>query len=496
MTHLGSSPNCGHYTAIAEASNGNFYQFDDNYVNQVTQSTALNNDAYVIIYEMDKRCKKSPESPPSQSCATSTPTSSYTSNLSFSSSTVTSSSSSSSNINILIPKKAPSAPIPKIGSLSSSTTPSKLVQKSDDELKGSPSRSDTADGINGSSSTANGSIKPIGLERKMISFGIRPSISPRKITLHKPGVSLTNSSKLGQSSSHSLASSVSAASRAENKSDQIKIVPYDDDEESDKDDVRNGAGASPNNTKRLKSPENTRKQSPGRNNVQTPITPAKSPKPSSLGAATANSPPSSISASNYNRISSTGLHGNEENAGSSTTKPSSENSNSSSGHRDGVKRKASADEETNARKSRSHRKRHSSSSSASSASSESSSTSANKQSSKCKRKRNEEVSQSPVKSSDRERKAQFSQSSSQNEPASSGSSRKDRGRDNHSEERDRERRRDRNPSRSRSPSADSNIKAGRGSSCDRKRENTSNGAPFDPSRLRQEKFSKKNRKML
>lgn len=40
--------------AIAEAANGNMYQFDDSFVRCVSTNTALNSDAYVIIYEMVK----------------------------------------------------------------------------------------------------------------------------------------------------------------------------------------------------------------------------------------------------------------------------------------------------------------------------------------------------------------------------------------------------------------------------------------------------------
>lgn len=32
VTHMGQSINCGHYTAIALAANGSYYQFDDNSV--------------------------------------------------------------------------------------------------------------------------------------------------------------------------------------------------------------------------------------------------------------------------------------------------------------------------------------------------------------------------------------------------------------------------------------------------------------------------------
>lgn len=32
VTHMGPTVSCGHYTAVAQASSGNFYQFDDSMV--------------------------------------------------------------------------------------------------------------------------------------------------------------------------------------------------------------------------------------------------------------------------------------------------------------------------------------------------------------------------------------------------------------------------------------------------------------------------------
>lgn len=32
VTHMGATVNCGHYTAVAQVSSGNFYQFDDSTV--------------------------------------------------------------------------------------------------------------------------------------------------------------------------------------------------------------------------------------------------------------------------------------------------------------------------------------------------------------------------------------------------------------------------------------------------------------------------------
>lgn len=37
VTHVGQTVGCGHYTAVAQAPSGNFYQFDDSMVSVLTQ---------------------------------------------------------------------------------------------------------------------------------------------------------------------------------------------------------------------------------------------------------------------------------------------------------------------------------------------------------------------------------------------------------------------------------------------------------------------------
>ena len=54
INHVGPSPNCGHYTSIAEGANGTFYRFDDASVSATSLQNALNTSAYVIFYEMLK----------------------------------------------------------------------------------------------------------------------------------------------------------------------------------------------------------------------------------------------------------------------------------------------------------------------------------------------------------------------------------------------------------------------------------------------------------
>jgi ubiquitin carboxyl-terminal hydrolase 36/42 len=54
ITHVGPSPNCGHYTAIGEAGNGQFFQFDDASVRAIPLGQVLNTASYVVFYEMTR----------------------------------------------------------------------------------------------------------------------------------------------------------------------------------------------------------------------------------------------------------------------------------------------------------------------------------------------------------------------------------------------------------------------------------------------------------
>lgn len=53
VTHMGPSPNCGHYTAVAQVSSGQYYSFDDSYVRPITLNNVLNIHAYIMIFEME-----------------------------------------------------------------------------------------------------------------------------------------------------------------------------------------------------------------------------------------------------------------------------------------------------------------------------------------------------------------------------------------------------------------------------------------------------------
>lgn len=52
ITHLGSTPQCGHYTAIGCCQDGSYYQFDDSSVRQMSVNSLLNTNPYIIFYEL------------------------------------------------------------------------------------------------------------------------------------------------------------------------------------------------------------------------------------------------------------------------------------------------------------------------------------------------------------------------------------------------------------------------------------------------------------
>ncbi|EFA00157.1 ubiquitin carboxyl-terminal hydrolase 36 [Tribolium castaneum] len=53
VTHMGPTVNCGHYTAVAQAPSGNFYQFDDSMVRVISHQAVFNTNAYIMLYELE-----------------------------------------------------------------------------------------------------------------------------------------------------------------------------------------------------------------------------------------------------------------------------------------------------------------------------------------------------------------------------------------------------------------------------------------------------------
>lgn len=54
VNHVGSSVNCGHYTAVARSSGGQLYHFDDSNVRPVSSPSLPDANAYIIIYEAER----------------------------------------------------------------------------------------------------------------------------------------------------------------------------------------------------------------------------------------------------------------------------------------------------------------------------------------------------------------------------------------------------------------------------------------------------------
>ncbi|XP_056635240.1 ubiquitin carboxyl-terminal hydrolase 36 [Diorhabda sublineata] len=53
VTHMGPTVSCGHYTAVAQAPNGNFFQFDDSMVRPISHQAVFNTNAYIMLYELE-----------------------------------------------------------------------------------------------------------------------------------------------------------------------------------------------------------------------------------------------------------------------------------------------------------------------------------------------------------------------------------------------------------------------------------------------------------
>jgi hypothetical protein len=214
---MGQSPNCGHYTAIAEGSNSMYYQFDDQSVYQVSAQSALNNDAYVIIYEMDRGSRP-------------------TANSDHSSSTPASPAFRSS---LGLPLTKPA--------FSSLAKPSTITSEAQAQQKKFTIPFAKTNGSNGTAAMGSALSSPMArtngpnvlsnLDHKLLQFGtgknspvtngLSSSPSPNKINVLKPGVMLTNAPKL-----------LPPATTVVTKGADVKLVPYNDidNEESDKED--------------------------------------------------------------------------------------------------------------------------------------------------------------------------------------------------------------------------------------------------------------------
>ncbi|XP_071545185.1 uncharacterized protein [Panulirus ornatus] len=59
VIHLGGSQHGGHYTAVAESSNGTMFEFDDSSVRSISVQSALLRNPYILFYEMVRKPKDS-----------------------------------------------------------------------------------------------------------------------------------------------------------------------------------------------------------------------------------------------------------------------------------------------------------------------------------------------------------------------------------------------------------------------------------------------------
>ncbi|KAI4472224.1 ubiquitin carboxyl-terminal hydrolase [Holotrichia oblita] len=53
VTHMGPTVGCGHYTAVAKAPCGNYYQFDDSMVRPISHQAVFSTNAYIMLYELE-----------------------------------------------------------------------------------------------------------------------------------------------------------------------------------------------------------------------------------------------------------------------------------------------------------------------------------------------------------------------------------------------------------------------------------------------------------
>ncbi|XP_065160170.1 ubiquitin carboxyl-terminal hydrolase 36 [Atheta coriaria] len=70
VTHMGPTVGCGHYTAVAQAPCGNFYQFDDSMVRPISNQAVFTTNAYIMLYELERTAHLNGNKKPTKPTAT------------------------------------------------------------------------------------------------------------------------------------------------------------------------------------------------------------------------------------------------------------------------------------------------------------------------------------------------------------------------------------------------------------------------------------------
>ncbi|CAG7831142.1 unnamed protein product [Allacma fusca] len=265
VTHMGPSPNCGHYTAIAQASNGNYYQFDDSYVRMTSLNHAQNADAYVIIYETTNRKSASNGSPrpgsTSSANSESSPSPATTVKVSASSTSTasTNGNSSVSSASKVIPQTLPKPTVPEKPSAQSPSQPKKIIPTN---AATGPKNPFIPRPLNNGNNFLNKSSVNNGMGVKTFSINGSPTLGPSaKIFSHSSNTknNFNNNNRFVSKDSVQFKSSTNRfLTYANNKPSPTKppvLVPYADD--SDDDDSR--------------SKNSSKSPSPGRSLTKSPL---------------------------------------------------------------------------------------------------------------------------------------------------------------------------------------------------------------------------------
>nr|XP_022901979.1 ubiquitin carboxyl-terminal hydrolase 36 [Onthophagus taurus] len=244
VTHMGPTVGCGHYTAVAQAPCGNYYQFDDSMVRPISHQAVFNTNAYIILYELE--CPPFPQKANGLTTVASKTASSTTNNTSTSSSvsldTISPSHPTKPHINGNTSNKVYGPELPpekqkqlekqekvsqssQNGAVSSSANGNSALHSSDSlELSSSDSdneseRKDTKQEKRETTQKTNNQCDNMSKSSKLVKNPVVES-SPNQVT--KEAKYSSNNSELVMASSVSSSTSSSQSVK--------KLVPYDDDE--------------------------------------------------------------------------------------------------------------------------------------------------------------------------------------------------------------------------------------------------------------------------
>ncbi|KAJ8968419.1 hypothetical protein NQ317_002174 [Molorchus minor] len=228
VTHMGPTVGCGHYTAVAQAPSGNYYQFDDSMVRPISHQAMFNTNAYIMLYELES-------SPFTQKVTTSTSKLKMSSPALETNQTNQISCNSNTNVNRNIPKTV----LNGIGFTSDRVygpeLPPTRLEKTTNGSVSSTSTNGNSKHINSPSTSTSDSdsdgdsvVKAASRESKLLkcpSSSLKPTDISSTCNEDKLPIPNVSANKMSPVSSPNISTSISSLSSPDSPSTKTKEIP-------------------------------------------------------------------------------------------------------------------------------------------------------------------------------------------------------------------------------------------------------------------------------